>query len=334
MFESAGVPADDAAVVSRSLVGANLRGHDSHGVMRIAQYLEFLRDGKFKTNVPLEILDESPALLAADAGWGLGQVQAHRLLDHLIEKAKIVGVTAGTLRRCGHTGRLGEYAERAVAERLAFIGTVNSHGGGRRVAPPGGIEGRISTNPICIGVPTPNSPLILDFGTSAVAEGKVRVVYQKGERTPDGWLLDAEGKPTTDPSVLYVDPRGSILPMGGAQAYKGFGLGLLLDALAGGLSGGMCSQPGPLAGVGNSVLFVLLDVDRFGGADHFLSEVGNLTDYVRSSPPAKPSDSITLPGDPERIMLEQRQASGIPIPDGVWKILSDWAARTGVAMPI
>jgi uncharacterized oxidoreductase len=334
MFESAGVPAADAAVVSRSLVGANLRGHDSHGVMRIAQYLEFLRDGKFKTNVPLEILDESPALLAADAGWGLGQVQAHRLLDHLIEKAKIVGVTAGALRRCGHTGRLGEYAERAVAERLAFIGTVNSHGGGRRVAPPGGIEGRISTNPICIGVPTPNSPLILDFGTSAVAEGKVRVVYQKGERTPDGWLLDAEGKPTTDPSVLYVDPRGSILPMGGAQAYKGFGLGLLLDALAGGLSGGMCSQPGPLAGVGNSVLFVLLDVDRFGGADHFLSEVGNLTDYVRSSPPAKPSDSITLPGDPERIMLEQRQASGIPIPDGVWKILSDWAARTGVAMPI
>ena len=334
MFESAGVPAADAAVVSRSLVGANLRGHDSHGVMRIAQYLEFLRDGKFKTNVPLEILDESTALLAADAGWGLGQVQAHRLLDHLIEKAKIVGVTAGTLRRCGHTGRLGEYAERAVAERLAFIGTVNSHGGGRRVAPPGGIEGRISTNPICIGVPTPNSPLILDFGTSAVAEGKVRVVYQKGERTPDGWLLDAEGKPTTDPSVLYVDPRGSILPMGGAQAYKGFGLGLLLDALAGGLSGGMCSQPGPLAGVGNSVLFVLLDVDRFGGADHFLSEVGNLTDYVRSSPPAKPSDSITLPGDPERIMLEQRQASGIPIPDGVWKILSDWAARTGVAMPI
>jgi uncharacterized oxidoreductase len=302
--------------------------------MRIAQYLEFLRDGKFKTNVPLEILDESPALLAADAGWGLGQVQAFRLLDRLIEKSKIVGVTAGTLRCCGHIGRLGEYAERAVAERMAFIGTVNSHGGGRRVAPPGGIEGRISTNPICIGAPTPNSPLILDFGTSAVAEGKVRVVYQKGERTPDGWLLDAEGRPTNDPCVLYVDPRGSILPMGGAQAYKGFGLGLLLDALAGGLSGGMCSQPGPLAGVGNSVMFILLDVNRFGGADHFLSEVGNLTEYVRSCPPAKPDDSITLPGDPERIMLQQRQASGIPIPDGVWKILSDWAAKVGVAMPV
>jgi uncharacterized oxidoreductase len=314
-------------------VEANLRGHDSHGVMRIAQYLEFLRDGKFKTNAALEILDESPALLAADAGWGLGQVQAHRLLDRLIEKAKIVGVTAGTLRRCGHTGRLGEYAERAVANKLAFIGTVNSHGGGRRVAPPGGIEGRISTNPICIGAPTPASPLILDFGTSAVAEGKVRVVYQKGERAPEGWLLDAEGKPTVDPSVLYVDPRGSILPMGGAQAYKGFGLGLLLDALAGGLSGGMCSQPGPLAGVGNSVLFILLDVNRFGGAGHFLSEVGNLTKFVRSCPPAKPNERITLPGDPEQTVLEQRLESGIPIPDGVWKILSEWAGRSGVAMP-
>ena len=333
MFESAGVPAEDAAVVARSLVGANLRGHDSHGVMRISQYLEYLGDGKFKKNVPLEILDESPALLAADAGWGLGQVQAHRLMGRLLEKAKIVGVAAGTLRRCGHTGRLGEYAERAAAERFAFIGTVNSHGGGRRVVPPGGSEGRLSTNPICIGAPTPADPLILDFGTSVVAEGKVRVAFQKGERVPEGWLLDAAGKPTTDPSVLYAEPRGSILPMGGAQAYKGFGLSMLLDALAGGLSGGMCSQPGPIAGVGNSVMFILLDVRRFGGADHFLAEVGNLAGFVHGCPPCKPGDPILCPGDPERLMLEKRQKAGIPIPEGTWQKLTELATTAGVAIP-
>ncbi len=301
--------------------------------MRLSQYLEYLRDGKFKANVPLEIIDESPALLAADGGWGLGQVQAHRLLGRLIEKARALGLAAGTIRRCGHTGRLGEYAERAAAEKLAFIGTVNSHGGGRRVAPPGGIEGRISTNPICIGAPTPAEPLILDFGTSVVAEGKVRLACQKGERVPEGWLLDAAGQPTTDPNVLYSDPRGTILPLDGPHAYKGFGLGLLLDALAGGLSGGMCSQPGPIAGVGNSLLFILLDVARFGGLDHFLSEVGNLALFVRGCPPRDPAGHILLPGDPERLTLEKRRATGIPIPDVVWKTLCELAQNAKLQMP-
>src|SRR5205085_3284037 len=132
------------------LVEANLRGHDSHGVMRVVQYLEMLADGRTQAGAAFEVLDESPALLAADAGWGLGQVQAHRLLDRLIPRAKALGVAAGTLRRCGHTGRLGEYAERVAGDGLALIGTVNSHGSGNRVAPPGGTEGRLSTNPLCI----------------------------------------------------------------------------------------------------------------------------------------------------------------------------------------
>ncbi|HEY8505072.1 MAG TPA: Ldh family oxidoreductase, partial [Gemmataceae bacterium] len=225
LFEAAAVPADEAETVARSLVDANLCGHDSHGVMRVPQYVANLREGKLHAGVPLEVLSETPALLAADAGWGLGQVQAHRLLGRLLEKAGAMGVAAGTLRRCGHTGRLGEYAERAAAEGMAFWGTVNSHGSGRRVAPPGGTEGRISTNPLCVGAPTPGDPLVLDIGTSVCAEGKVRVAFQKGEPVPPGWLLDAAGRPTTDPGVLYNEPRGTILPIGGAQAYKGFGLG-------------------------------------------------------------------------------------------------------------
>lgn len=333
LFEAAGVPAEDAAVVARSLVDANLCGHDSHGVMRVPQYVEFLRKGTYKAGVPLTVLNETPAVVTADANWGLGQVQAYRLLAKLLPKAKQLGIAAGTLRNCGHTGRLGEYAEAAARERMAFFGAVNSHGAGRRVAPPGGKEGRISTNPICIGTPTSADPVVLDFGTSAVAEGKVRVHFQKKEPAPAGWLVDHTGQPTTDPGVLYADPRGSILPFGGAQMYKGFGLGLLLDLLCGGLSGGACSSPSfPIAGQGNTALFMVFDPSHFGGVEHFLCQTDGLTEYVRSCPRADGVAAITLPGDPERAAKAAREAAGIPIPDGTWELIVKTAAELGVAL--
>ena len=334
IFVAAGVPEAEAAIVSRSLVDANLCGHDSHGVIRIPQYVGFLRERKLFGNVPLEKLHETSAMYGADAGWGLGQVQAFRLLEILQPKAKALGIAAGTLRRCGHIGRLGEYAEWAAERGMAFFATVNSHGSGRRVAPPGGTQGRISTNPLCLGAPTPTDPLVLDIGTSAVAEGKVRVNFQKGEPTPDGWLLDHCGQPTNDPATLYNEPRGSILPLGGAQAYKGFGLGLLLDALAGGLSGGECSRPeAPLPGVGNSVVFVLFDIAHFGGSDHFLKEAGNLAAFVRDTPTVEGVASITLPGDPERLTKQQRLAEGIPISEGTWGQIVKMARELGVSCP-
>src|SRR5262249_38103290 len=158
-------------------------------------------------------------------------------------------------------GRLGEYAEAAARERLALIATVNGHGYGRNVAPPGGTTARIGTNPLCLGVPTTGDPIILDIGTSVVAEGKVRVCFNKGVQTPEGWLLDAAGRATTDPGVLYREPKGTIRALGGDQSYKGFGIGLLLDMFTGGLSGAPCSNPQiPLRGA-NAVLFIALDID-------------------------------------------------------------------------
>ncbi|MDB5306838.1 MAG: ybiC [Gemmataceae bacterium] len=334
LFEAAGVPAEDATVVARSLVDANLCGHDSHGVMRVPQYVEFIRTGTYKSGVPLTVLSETPAAVAADGNWGLGQVQAHRLLERVMPKAAGLGVAAGTLRNCGHTGRLGEYAEAAASENMAFFGAVNSHGAGRRVVPPGGTEGRISTNPICIGAPTSGEPVVLDFGTSAVAEGKVRVAFQKKELTPDGWLIDSTGKPTSDPAVLYAEPRGSILPFGGPQMYKGFGLGLLLDLLCGGLSGGPCSSPAfPIAGQGNTLLFVVFNPALFGGVGHFLHQADGLIEYVRSCPPADGVSAITLPGDPERAAKQKRQAEGIAIPDGTWELIAKTAVGLNVALP-
>ncbi len=334
LFIAAGLPPEEARIVSGSLVDSNLCGHDSHGIMRVPQYIGYLREGKLHGNVPLETLHETPAMYSGDAGWGLGQVQAYRLLDILKPKAKALGIAAGTLRRCGHIGRLGEYAEWAAELGMAFFATVNSHGSGRRVAPPGGTEGRISTNPLCLGAPTPSAPLVLDIGTSAVAEGKVRVNFQKGEKTPDGWLIDHLGQPTNDAGALYNEPRGSILPFGGQQAYKGFGLGLLLDVLAGGLSGGQCSRPeAPLPGLGNTVVFVLFDTAHFGGSEHFLSEAGKLSDFVRHTPCAAGVASITLPGDPERLTKQKRIAEGIAIAEGTWSLLTKLAGELNVIPP-
>jgi hydroxycarboxylate dehydrogenase B len=334
MFEAVGATPAEAATVANSLVDANLCGHDSHGVMRAPQYVDFVRKGTYKVGVPLTVLSETPAVVAADGGWGFGQVQAYRLLEKLVPKARALGIACGTLRNCGHTGRLGEYAEFAAREQMALFAAVNSHGAGRRVSPPGGTEGRISTNPICMGAPTSAAPVVIDFGTSAAAEGKVRAQFQKKQPTPDGWLVDSKGEPTTDPAVLYTDPRGSIVPFGGAQAYKGFGLGLLLDLLCGGLSGGPCSNPAfPLAGQGNAAVFVLFNPALFGGTDHFLKESDGLTAFVRDCPTAAGVSAITLPGDPERLTKEKRLADGIAVPDGTWELIAKTASELNVQLP-
>jgi uncharacterized oxidoreductase len=333
LFEAAGVPADEAAVVSRSLTGANLCGHDSHGLIRIPQYLDALADGRLKAGAPFTVVKETPALLVVDGGWGLGQVQAHRLVERLTAKAGQIGLAAGTLKHCGHVGRLGEYAETAAARRMAFIGTVNNHGFGRGVAPPGGTQARIGTNPLCLGAPTAADPVVLDIGTSVCAEGKVRVAFNKGQPVPEGWLLDPQGRPTTDPGVLYREPRGTILPLGGAQAYKGFGIGLLLDMFAGGLSGAPCSHPQNPNLSANAVLFILLDLDHFAGAEHFLHEVGRLADSVRDCPRVEGVREIMLPGDPERREAARRRAAGLTLDDGTWAQLAAVAGRLGVAVP-
>jgi uncharacterized oxidoreductase len=334
LFIAAGVPQADASIVAANLVGANLRGHDSHGVLRLPQYVDFLRKGEYKAGVELIIDREAPGVVVADGQWGLGQVQAHRLLDRVIPKARALGIAAGTGRNFGHIGRLGEYAERAAEAGLILVATVNNNGAGQRVAPPGGLEGRLGTNPFCAAVPTDTDPVVLDFGTSVAAEGKVRVHYFNDKKpVPEGWLLDHKGHPTTDPSVLYEPPLGSILPMGGAQAYKGFGLALVLDMLAGGLSGGRSSYKGATAAKGNNVVFLVLDPDRFAGLGTLVGEAGGVARFVRETPTATGISAILLPGDPERLMLEYRSIEGIPLEPGHWTKLTEVATLLGVAVP-
>ena len=334
LFQAVGVPTADAEIVAAHLVGANLRGHASHGVLRIAQYVDFLAKGVYQAGVDLRVESETPTVVVADGQMGLGPVQAHRLLERVMPKAQALGIASGVMSRVGHIGRLGEYAETAAARGLILMATVNNAGAGQRVAPPGGLAGRLGTNPLCVAVPTDEAPVVLDFGTSAVAEGKVRFYYFNDRHpVPEGWLLDSEGKPTTNPSVLYEPPLGSIRPMGGDQAYKGFGLALVLDMLTGGLSGGRSSYPNAGAANSNNVVFIVIDPSQFAGVDAQVREASGVARYVRDTPRAEGVDAILLPGDPERNILEFRSIQGIPLEAGHWDRLVELAGTHNVEVP-
>jgi uncharacterized oxidoreductase len=333
LLEAGGCSAGDAKLVAASLVDANLKGYDSHGVMRVPYYVQAIKDGEVAPGAELAILDEGPSRIVADANWGVGQVQAMRLIERLAEKARAGGLGLGTIMHCGHIGRLGEYCEKTAAQGFVSMLMVNSHGGAVRVAPPGGKAPRLSTNPLAIGVPLGNAPLVLDFSTSATAEGKVRVKKIAGQQCPEGWLIDNEGRPTCDPNTLYGNPPGSILPMGGAQAYKGFGLGLMIEILTGALSGGNVAKTVPYPKKGNCVFILLIDPARFGGADHFQSEVRQLVEYVKSCPRVPGCEEIILPGEPERKLAQQRQREGIFLDAENWNALAKLGQQLGVQAP-
>jgi uncharacterized oxidoreductase len=333
LLRAGGATNDEAACVASSLVGADLRGYASHGVMRVPFYVQALASGEVVSGAEFSALERSHCRIAADANWGFGQVQAARLAAELTAMVRAEGVAVGTLLHCGHIGRLGQYCETAAADNLVSMLMVNSHGAAVRVAPPGGKSPRLSTNPLAIGVPHRDEPLVLDFSTSATAEGKVRILKIAGQKCPEGWIIDSEGRPTTDPNALYADPPGSILPMGGPQAYKGFGLGLMIEILTGALSGGLTAREVPYPKKGNCVFMLLLDPAGFGGAAHFAAEVEQLVDYVRSCPRLEGVERILLPGDPERALLAERQARGIPIDNENWAQLARLADKLGVPLP-
>ena len=330
LFVAAKVPVSEATLVASSLVDANLCGHESHGVVRVIEYLGNLERGELRAGAELQVITRTASLLVCDGQFGFGQVQMRRLIDLLEPMACEQGLACGTIRRCGHVGRLGEWVERVTRSNLAGLMAVNDIGVLMCVAPPGGVEPRLSTNPIALGVPTAAEPLVLDISTSVVANGKVRVAAVAGRECPDGWLLDTNGQPTNDPSARFRDPPATILPMGG---YKGFGLGLLFDILIGGLSGGFC-PPAPEGEVEcNNVLLIVFDPARFSGLEHFVTQSQGLCEFVRSTKPIDPVSEIRLPHDRSRQTSEARRASGVPLDHGTWSRLTESAQRLGVSVP-
>jgi uncharacterized oxidoreductase len=242
-------------------------------------------------------------------------------------KAKKSGVAVIAVRNCGHVGRVGHWAEMLVAAGLVSLHFVNTSGLGLLVAPVGGISRRLSANPVAAGIPVAGGePIIFDISTSSVAEGKLRVAFNKGVTVPDGCIIDAQGKPTNDPRVFYGDPPGAILPFGG---YKGYGLGLVAEVLAGALTGSGCSQPGKTR-LEQGMLSIILDPAVFGVQEHFLDEVKCFVDFVKSSEKVSPTAEILVPGDVERRNRAERMAHGIELDENTWQQIAACAQALGI----
>jgi hydroxycarboxylate dehydrogenase B len=267
-----------------------------------------------------------------DGQFGLGQPVARETTAMAIERAKQIGIACMALRNSCHIGRIGSYGEQCADAGLISMHHVNVVGAGPTVAPFGGREARFLTNPYCCAVPRRSGEhIVLDFATSAVAMGKLRVAFLKGEAAPEGVLVDAEGRPTTDLATFYrAEARSLLLPFG---LHKGGGMQILCELLGGALAGQWTMQPGSNRSFGaavNNMLSVVIDPDAFGGRAAFEAEAEAMLDYIRSTSPAEGVDRVRLPGDPERESTAKRLAEGIPVDDGTWGQIRDAAFSVGL----
>jgi len=330
IFEKMGCPTEEARLVSDSLVQANLRGHDSHGVGLVATYIRHFENGLLKPGTGAELVRDDGAILMFDGRRGFGRRVGGEAMDAAVERCVDTGVVLMTLRNAHHIGRVGAYGEIAMAAGLVSIHFVNVTDHLPSVAPWGGAEPRFVTNPVCIAVPGTETtpPIMLDMATSKIALGKARVAMSKGEALDPGLVIDNQGRPSTDPSVMYDDPRGSLLPFGD---HKGSGLALMCELLAGGLSGGGTIQPDNprQESIVNNMFALLVDPERLVDIDWLRAEIDATVAYVKSARPADPEQPVVVAGDPERARSIERMADGVEINDEAWQELVEAARRIG-----
>jgi LDH2 family malate/lactate/ureidoglycolate dehydrogenase len=333
IFEELQVPREEALWVAELLVRANLAGHDSHGVIRIPQYAQAIQAALVRPGASIEIVKESPSTALMNGHWGLGQVVARRAMELAIRKAKETRISAVGAYNLYHVGRLADYTRMAAEQDLVGIMTVNGGGASPLVAPFGGAAGRLATNPISMACPTGGAvPFLLDMATSVVAEGKVRVARDRGEKAPEGWLLDSQGRPTTDPHALYQEPRGAILPLGGSAGHKGFGLAMVVEILGGILARGGYGGQGADR-LSNGTFIVVVDISAFIEPGQFRTDIAELLGYVKRAPTAPGVEAIMYPGEPEAIAQQRREREGIPLADETWRQIVALAQGLDIALP-
>jgi len=332
LLRATGSNAWEADIVATHLRDANLKGHDSHGIGMMPHYVTNRGVDALVANQVPRRLDGMPGILLFDGLRGYGQVIARLAMEEAIAAAGERGVAAFGIRNSHHMGRIGTYGEQCAAAGLACILFVNVTGHGPLVAPFRGSDARFSTNPICIALPGPEAerPFLLDFATSRVAMGKVRVAREKGETMAAEDLIDHQGRATTDPEVMFQDPMGAIRAFGD---HKGYGLALAAELLAGVMSGGGTIQPErprDHTSIINNLFGLVFDPRAFGDPAGMRQELAAMVGYAQASPPADPQAPVLMPGDPERASAANRGRAGIPMPAGTWAGLLAAADQAGV----
>jgi uncharacterized oxidoreductase len=300
ILERAGAEPERARVCAEHLVAANLKGHDSHGVGMAPAYVRWIQAGKLQPNARPQVVVDRGAVLVVDGHFGLGQPVARDAMEVAIARAKQHGISCLALRNACHIGRIGTYGEQSADAGLISMHYVNVVGGGPAVAPFGGREPRMLTNPYCCAIPRQGGEhVVLDFATSAIAIGKLRVAYMKGEQVQPGALVEPSGRPTDDPRTFFEgQARSLLLPFG---LHKGGGMQILCELLGGALAGEWTMRPErTFAAAVNHMLAIVIDPDAFGGRAAFEAEAEAMLAYIRSTAPAEGVDRVRLPGDPER----------------------------------
>ncbi|HEX9397241.1 MAG TPA: malate/lactate/ureidoglycolate dehydrogenase [Burkholderiales bacterium] len=320
----------EARLVAENLVMANLSGHDSHGVGMMPRYVEALLEGGLRANRQPAVKLDAGAMLVLDGQAGYGQSIGFEATRMAIARAKRHGAATVALGNSHHLGRIGHWAEMAIAEGLVSMHFVNVRSFAR-VAPFGGADRRFGTNPVCIGIPLPGEePFLLDMATSAVAQGKLRVAHNKRKKIPLGWLIDDQGRPTDDPRWGVVSPLGAMLTFG---EHKGFGLAVACDLLGGALTGGGVDdyENKTKRRVLNGMLSILIDPARMGTQKSFAKEAKNYLAWLRASRPAPGFDRVRIAGEPEREWRAKRMKDGIPVDGETWTEILAAAAKLKLA---
>ena len=311
IFQAVGSHETEAEVVAQRLVNSNLSGHDSHGVIRIPTYIKWIQEGKTLLNQTLDIETDNGSMVVVDGKFGLGQSIGKQAMELGIERAAEHGVAVIALKDSAHLGRIGDWPEMCTKAGMVSVHFVNTSGMGNLVAPYGAVERRLSANPIAVGVPTQGDfPLILDMSACTIAEGKIRVALHGGKQVPDGCIIDSEGNPTTDPETFYGPPAGSILPIAG---HKGYALSLIIEMMAGALTGGSCTNSERADRLSNGMLSIIMDRSKLQTEDYFFNEVRRYCDYVRSAKLIDESNQILMPGEIEHNTRVKRRVEGIEL---------------------
>ena len=329
LFEAAGAPAEEAAIVSRHVVSANLAGHDSHGVIQIPTYVDRMKAGHIVAGAKWEIVQETETTTVIDGHWGFGYVANERAMKYTIEKAQKSNVAATTVFRQGHIGRLASYPLMAAREGMIALITADSGRSPKAVAPFGGRQPRLGTNPISMAVPSDlEAPLFIDMATSAAAAGKIALAVARGEQVPPGWIIDKSGRPSTDPRALKEG--GALLPLGGSEGYKGYGLSAMVEILSGILTG-LGFGVEPTGRHNDGVFMAVFKVSAFRPLDTFKKEVGEFARYLKETQRAEGVSEIYYPGEIENVRERHRRQNGIEIEDATWRKLREMAEGYGIA---
>ncbi len=329
LLQGAGASAEEAAIVARHSIGANLAGHDSHGIIQIPVYIDRVNKEHIVPGAPFDITRETPTTTVIDGHWGFGYVVSERAMQITIDKAKKNGVAATTVFRQSHVGRVADYPIMAANEGLIGMMTADSGRSPKSVVPFGGREPRLGTNPISIAMPSDlDGPFFIDMATSAAAAGKLKVAQSRGTSIPEGWVLDKDGNPSTDPFALTKG--GSVLPLGGPEGHKGYGLSAMIEIFSGILTGlGFGVEP---SGRHNDGVFMAaFQVDAFKDLAEFKQEVADFAAYLKDTPKAAGFDEIFYPGELEHLRTQKGLDEGVAVEDATWEKLVGLAKEYGVA---